>query len=119
MWVAARTARRENCVNTGRAALALLVEVLQVSGQSAHGLVGVDVRGRGHELPARQAHHHQVEVVHIHDVDVLGGAAILRTKLPSQTKKIWYVSQTSFFQLKFSTRFTKSTGVVDLYLVLN
>jgi hypothetical protein len=34
-----------------RAALALLIEVLQVRGQAAHGLLGVHVRGLGHELP--------------------------------------------------------------------
>jgi len=62
-----------------RAALALIVEVLQVLGQSAHGLVGVDVRGLGHELPATQAHRHEVELVHVHEVDVLGAAAFLKT----------------------------------------
>ena len=73
-----------------RAALALLVEVLQVRGQAAHGLLGVDVRGLGHELPARQAYRHEIEVVHVHEVDVLSAAAFLRKKL--QVRQVFRTS---------------------------
>ena len=70
--------------------MTILIEVLQVSGQSAHGLVGVDMRGRGHELPARQAYRHEIEVVHVHEVDVLSAAAFLRKKL--QVRQVFRTS---------------------------